>query len=54
MTRLLTDPAAYQDLVCTTLPFGDGHAAARIVEALDRIQPDPTHEPTLPRLTAVG
>lgn len=35
--RLLTDPAAYDALVCTSLPFGDGHAAERIVDALTQL-----------------
>ena len=32
---LLDDPAAYERLVCREMPFGDGHAAARVLEALD-------------------
>ncbi len=38
-SRLLTDPAAYEALVCTSLPFGDGHAADRVVDALARLHP---------------
>jgi UDP-N-acetylglucosamine 2-epimerase (non-hydrolysing) len=33
-TRLLIDPAAYEELVCRTLPFGDGLAAGRAVSAI--------------------
>jgi UDP-N-acetylglucosamine 2-epimerase (non-hydrolysing) len=32
--RLLTDPAAYKHMISGANPFGDGHAAARIVEIL--------------------
>lgn len=32
--RLLTDPAAYQAMAEAANPYGDGHAAARIVEAI--------------------
>lgn len=35
--RLLTDPEAYDELVCTSLPFGDGHASWRIVDALTQL-----------------
>jgi UDP-N-acetylglucosamine 2-epimerase (non-hydrolysing) len=49
--RLLADPDAYDSLVCTSLPFGDGAAADRIVEALLPLLPapaGPTHpHPTL-------
>ncbi|CAN5146750.1 hypothetical protein BH09ACT12_BH09ACT12_36960 [soil metagenome] len=38
---LLTDQAAYQALVCTSMPFGDGRAAERIVTALDLVAPPP-------------
>ena len=46
--RLLTDPAAYAELVCTSLPFGDGRASARIVDALTTLVPMlvPTLVPT--------
>ncbi|WP_244930843.1 UDP-N-acetylglucosamine 2-epimerase (non-hydrolyzing) [Nocardioides sp. W7] len=36
---LLTDPAAYDALVCRSLPFGDGAASARVVAALDLLFP---------------
>jgi UDP-N-acetylglucosamine 2-epimerase len=32
--RLLDDPAAHADMVKAVNPFGDGHAAERIIEAL--------------------
>ena len=32
--RLLDDPRAYQAMACAANPFGDGHAAERIVSAL--------------------
>lgn len=32
--RLLDDPVAYADMAAAANPFGDGHAATRIVEAL--------------------
>lgn len=32
--RLLDDPQAYQAMACVANPFGDGHAAERIVSAL--------------------
>ena len=34
-SRLLTDPAAYAAMASATNPFGDGHAAERIADALD-------------------
>lgn len=34
--RLLTDPAAYAAMARSINPYGDGHAAARIVDALAR------------------
>ncbi|CAB4693434.1 MAG: UDP-N-acetylglucosamine 2-epimerase (non-hydrolyzing) [Actinobacteria bacterium] len=34
---LLRDPAAYEQLVCRSLPFGDGSASARIVAAIDAL-----------------
>jgi len=34
--RLLTDPTAYHEMSTGTNPYGDGRAAARIVEALTR------------------
>jgi UDP-N-acetylglucosamine 2-epimerase (non-hydrolysing) len=37
VSALLDDPAAYERLVCTSMPFGDGRAAARVVEALDDV-----------------
>jgi UDP-N-acetylglucosamine 2-epimerase (non-hydrolysing) len=33
-SRLLDNDAAYAQMVCTHNPFGDGHAAMRIVAAL--------------------
>ena len=35
-TRLLDDPSAYAEMARATNPYGDGHAAERIVEALLR------------------
>ena len=35
-TRLLTDPEAYGAMARARNPYGDGHAAGRIVEALKR------------------
>jgi UDP-N-acetylglucosamine 2-epimerase len=32
--RLLADPAAYAQMARATNPYGDGHAAERIVDAL--------------------
>ncbi len=32
--RLLEDPAAYQSMASAHNPFGDGHAAERIVQAM--------------------
>jgi len=32
--RLLTDPEAYRKMTCGDNPFGDGHAADRIVGIL--------------------
>jgi len=37
--RLLTDPDAYNGLVCTSFPFGDGRAAARIIDHLAVLAP---------------
>lgn len=36
VSRLLTDPDAYRDMTAECNPYGDGHAAERIVEALTR------------------
>jgi UDP-N-acetylglucosamine 2-epimerase (non-hydrolysing) len=33
-STLLTDPAAYDALVCRSLPFGDGQAAVRVADAV--------------------
>ena len=33
-SRLLEDPAAYQAMASAHNPFGDGHAAERIVQAI--------------------
>jgi UDP-N-acetylglucosamine 2-epimerase (non-hydrolysing) len=38
-TRLLDDPGAYASMAKTVNPFGDGHAADRIVEALKAYNP---------------
>lgn len=38
-SRLLTDPAAYAAMAGGTNPYGDGHAAARIVNALEAWTP---------------
>jgi len=46
--RLLTDRAAYEALVCTTLPFGDGNASDRIVEALTPLLPAAAGSPSHP------
>ena len=35
-TRLLTDEAAYRSMATATNPYGDGHAAERIVERIRR------------------
>ncbi len=35
-SRLLDDPSAYHAMARGVSPYGDGHAAARIVEALAR------------------
>lgn len=43
--RLLTDTAAYERARCTSLPFGDGHAAERIVAALDLVLTHPAVHP---------
>lgn len=36
VSRLLTDSAAYRQMAETANPYGDGHAAGRIVEAIER------------------
>jgi len=36
VSRLLTDPIAYREMTADANPYGDGHAAERIVEALTR------------------
>ena len=36
VSRLLTDGVAYRDMTADANPYGDGHAADRIVEALSR------------------
>jgi UDP-N-acetylglucosamine 2-epimerase (non-hydrolysing) len=36
-TRLLTDRVAYEDMAIAENPYGDGHAAARIVGALEHV-----------------
>ncbi len=36
-TRLLTDDAAYRAMQVTESPFGDGHAAERIVDAIEKL-----------------
>jgi UDP-N-acetylglucosamine 2-epimerase (non-hydrolysing) len=35
-TRLLSDPGAYRSMATATSPYGDGHAADRIVERMRR------------------
>jgi UDP-N-acetylglucosamine 2-epimerase (non-hydrolysing) len=51
--RLLSDPDAYDALTCTSLPFGDGHAAERVVAALSRLDPSHTDRPDVsPSLVA--
>ncbi len=35
-TRLLTDEAAYRSMATAKNPYGDGHAAERIVERIRR------------------
>ena len=35
-TRLLTDEAAYRSMATSTNPYGNGHAAARIVQRIRR------------------
>jgi UDP-N-acetylglucosamine 2-epimerase (non-hydrolysing) len=35
-TRLLTDEAAYRSMASARNPYGDGHAAERIVERIHR------------------
>jgi len=35
--RLLDDPVAYQEMADAVNPYGDGHAASRIVDALEHI-----------------
>lgn len=41
ITRLLDDPAAHRAMACATNPYGDGHAAERIVDTL--LQNEPAH-----------
>jgi UDP-N-acetylglucosamine 2-epimerase (non-hydrolysing) len=36
-TRLLTDRVAYEEMATAENPYGDGHAAARIVRALEHV-----------------
>jgi UDP-N-acetylglucosamine 2-epimerase (non-hydrolysing) len=38
-TRLLTNEAAYQAMAAVANPYGDGRAALRIVEEIDRFLP---------------
>ena len=37
-TRLLDDPVAYAEMARAANPYGDGHAAERIIEALLRVE----------------
>lgn len=37
--RLLSDPEAYASMTCAANPFGDGHAASRICDILERDLP---------------
>ena len=43
--RLLDDPSAYAEMAKAANPFGDGHAAERIVEAL--LESEQKHKPIL-------
>ena len=36
-TRLLDDPVAYAEMASAPNPYGDGHAAERIVAALEHV-----------------
>jgi UDP-N-acetylglucosamine 2-epimerase (non-hydrolysing) len=47
--RLLSDPVAYEAMVCRTLPFGDGHAAERVVAALPLLDRPSDHPSATPR-----
>jgi UDP-N-acetylglucosamine 2-epimerase (non-hydrolysing) len=48
ITRLLSDEIAYQSMVCTTLPYGDGHSADRITRLLaDFCRSTLTHDPAV-------
>jgi len=58
-TRLLTDDAAYRSMATAKNPYGDGHAAERIVERIRRYfaSQDVSNEPKVPgstRLRLVG
>jgi UDP-N-acetylglucosamine 2-epimerase (non-hydrolysing) len=35
-SRLLRDPAAYSEMIAASNPYGDGHAAERIADVLER------------------
>ena len=37
-TRLLDDPVAYAEMARAVNPYGDGHAAERIIEALLQVE----------------
>jgi len=47
--RLLTDAAAYRSMAAARNPYGDGHAAARIVERIRRYFEAPHWAPSLAR-----
>lgn len=40
--RLLDDPAAYERMACAENPYGDGHAAERIADALSEFTCEPS------------
>lgn len=46
--RLLSDPLAYDAMVCRTLPYGDGHAAERVVAALGTLDRPPVRRSANP------
>jgi UDP-N-acetylglucosamine 2-epimerase (non-hydrolysing) len=57
VSRLLTDPVAHAAMARETNPYGDGHAAHRIVATLmDRSEHIPMREPAAPvrKRTAIG
>jgi UDP-N-acetylglucosamine 2-epimerase len=44
--ELLTNPAAHQRMTSTQNPYGDGHAAGRILERLRACHATPRHKPS--------